>query len=294
MLVASEKRTHLLRVGTKRVDGGCLFGAIPKERWETFISPDRHNRVAFGNYCALFPGEQGWVLVDTGPGDNSPPKADVMATRGRSSLLRDLRELEINPKDVATVVLTHLHKEHAGGATHSTDAGRLVPTFSRAKYIVQEAAWNEAFHADERNAHLYDADQLRPLIETDQIEIINGQREVAPGVWAIPAPGPTDGHQIVLSEWAGEITVFLGQLTPTTMHLAPQVVSAADKSPENSIASKAALLAQAVTEKWCVAPVGRDGWVPASDLSLLLGQQGICSGEMAPATKRLMLASVAP
>jgi len=291
MLVASEKRTHLLRVGTKRVDGGSLFGAIPKERWEDFISPDRHNRVAFGNYCALFPCEEGWVLVDTGPGDAPPPKADVMATRGRSSLLRDLRELGINPRDIAVVVLTHLHTEHAGGATHSTDAGRLLPTFPRARYVVQESAWDEACHPDERNAHLYDPEQLHPLLEMEQIELIDGEREVVPGVWARPAPGPTDGHQIVLAEWAGGMMAFLGLLTPTLMHLTSQVVSAVDKSPENSVASKNAVLAQAVAEDWFVAPAGFDGWVAGSDLGRLLTQQPIDTGNVATVTKRLTLAA---
>ncbi|MDA1216365.1 MAG: MBL fold metallo-hydrolase, partial [Chloroflexi bacterium] len=286
-----EKRTHLLRVGTKRVDGGGLFGAIPKERWETFISPDRHNRVAFGNYCALFPCEEGWVLVDTGPGDAPPPKADVMATRGRSSLLRDLRELGINPRDIAMVVLTHLHTEHAGGATHSTDAGRLLPTFPRARYVVQEAAWEEACHPDERNMHLYDPEQLHPLLEMEQIELIDGEREVVPGVWARPAPGPTNGHQIVLAEWAGGMMAFLGLLTPTLMHLTSQVVSAADKSPENSMISKEAVLAKAVAEDWFVAPVGFDGWVAGSDLDRLLTQQPIDMGNVATVTKRLTLAA---
>jgi glyoxylase-like metal-dependent hydrolase (beta-lactamase superfamily II) len=194
-------------------------------------------------------------------------------------------------RDISVVVLTHLQTEHAGGATHSTDAGRLLPTFPKARYVVQKAAWEEACHADERNAHLYDAEQLHPLLEMEQIELIEGEREIVPGVWTRPAPGPTAGHQIVLAEWAGGIMAFLGLLSPTLMHLTSKVVSASDKSPENSLASKKAVLAQAVAEDWFVAPVGFDGWIAGGDLEQLLTQQPINVGDVATITKRLTLAT---
>ena len=270
MLVANEKGANLLRVGTQRVDAGCLFGSFPRDRWESFTSPDRHNQVAFGNYCALLPVNGKWILIDAGPGDVSLPRPGATSTRGRSSLLRDIRDLSINIRDVEIVLLTHLYTEHAGGATHSTDAGRLLPTFPNARYIAQKAAWEEASRPNERNAHLYDPQHLEPLMETNQLDLVDGVVEIAPGVHVSPAPGPTNGHQIALMERDGTTFCFLGSLAPTLLHLNPIIVSASDKSPETTIVSKHETFERAIAESWQVAPIGYDGWLTPPEFKRLI------------------------
>ena len=117
MAKARKPFARLLRVSTTRIDGGNLFGSTAKERWEKFISPDRQNRVAIGNYSMLVNHPDGWILVNVGPGDKAPLSLDVAPMRSRSSLLRELRELGLVPKDISMVVLTHLCDEYAGGAT---------------------------------------------------------------------------------------------------------------------------------------------------------------------------------
>jgi glyoxylase-like metal-dependent hydrolase (beta-lactamase superfamily II) len=119
---------------------------------------------------------EGWILVNAGPGDKAPLNLDIAPMRSRSSLLRELRELGITPKDIAFVVLTHLHDEHAGGGTHMTSSGRVLPTFVNARYIVQQGALEEAARPNERSGKHYRADDFEPLIESGQLDIVDAAR----------------------------------------------------------------------------------------------------------------------
>ena len=257
---------RLLRVSTTRIDGGCLFGSTAKERWETFVSPDRQNRVAIGNYSMLLNHPAGWILVNAGPGDKAPANLDIAPMRSRSSLLRELRELGLVPKDIRTVIYTHLHDEHAGGGTHITSSGRVLPTFPNARYVIQKAAFAEAIRPNERSAQHYRNDDFEPLEESGQLEIVDGQAEIAQGVWVRSAPGPTAGHQIVVAEQNETTYAFLGTLIPTSMHLCNDVVAAGDWSPEATASTKLSIKRKATAAGWRVAPVGSDDWVGACDL----------------------------
>ena len=269
MSKAPKPFARLLRVSTTRIDGGTLFGSTAKERWERFVSTDRQNRVAVGNYSVLVDHHAGWVLVNAGPGDKAPLSLDVAPMRSRSSLLRELRELGLMPRDIAVVIYTHLHDEHVGGGTHMTSSGRTLPTFPQARYIVQRAAFDEALRPNERSARRYRADDVEPLVDSGQLEVIEGSMEVVEGVFVEPAPGPTAGHQIVIVQDHGESYAFMGLLLPTSMHLCASVVSAADWNPEATTRTKAEVQRQALGEGWHVAPVGSDDWVPASELPAL-------------------------
>jgi glyoxylase-like metal-dependent hydrolase (beta-lactamase superfamily II) len=269
MAKAQRPYAQLLRVSTTRIDGGNLFGATTKEKWECFVSPDRQNRVAVGNYSMLVDHPEGWILVNAGPGDKAPLSLDTAPMRSRSSLLRELRELGIVPKDIAMVLLTHLHDEHAGGGTHMTSSGRVLPTFPNARYIVQKEALDEAQHPSERSAEYYRADDFEPLLDSGQLEVVDGMREIAKGVTVEPAVGPTPGHQIVIAEGSKETYAFLGTLIPTSMHLTPEVVAAADWNPEATYRTKRAVKLHASKGGWNVGPVGRDEWVVASEIDAL-------------------------
>jgi len=257
---------RLLRVSTTRIDGGSLFGSTAKERWETFVSPDRQNRVAIGNYSMLLNHPAGWILVNAGPGDKAPLSLDVAPMRSRSSLLRELRELDLIPKDIRTVIYTHLHDEHSGGGTHITSSGRVLPTFPNARYVIQKAGFAEATQPNERSAQHYRADDFEPLQESGQLDIVDGQTEIAEGVWVSSAPGPTAGHQIVTAEYNETTYAFLGTLIPTSMHLCSDVVAAGDWSPEATASTKLSVKRKAIAAGWRVAPVGSDDWVNACDL----------------------------
>ena len=266
---AKKPFARLLRIGTTRPDGGCLFGATPKATWETFAQPDRQNRVAIGNFSMLIDHPDGWVLVNAGPGDKPPLDFNVMPSRSRSSLLRELRDLGIMPKDIAVVIYTHMHDEYTGGGTHITSSGRTIPTFPNARYVAHDAALNDALSPNERSQRYYRPDNVEPLIDYDVLETVDGVAEVCSGVWVEPAAGPTPGHQIVICQKGQSTYAFLGALVPTTMHLWPRVNSATDWNPEATARTKNEVRRQAVAERWFVAPVGHDEWTRASELEAL-------------------------
>ena len=257
---------ELIRVSTTRTDGACVFGAIPKIVWENFSSPDRQNRVSYGNYSVLIDHPDGWILVNTGPGDKPPQDTDIAPVRSRSSLLRDLRDRCITPKDIALVILTHLHEEYAGGATHMTSSGKVVPTFSNARYVAQRTAYEAALKPNERCRRLYRSDDYLPLEEMEQLVLVDGEEEVAPRVWVESAPGPTPGHQVLRTEAAGRTYAFLGQLVPTSLHLCTPVLSASDWDPDLTMESKRDVLFQAAMDDWQVAPIGMDNWTAARNV----------------------------
>jgi glyoxylase-like metal-dependent hydrolase (beta-lactamase superfamily II) len=290
MTKAAKPFARLLRVSTTRIDGGNLFGSTVKERWERFVTPDRQNRVAIGNYSMLVNHPDGWILVNAGPGDKAPLSLDVAPGRSRSSLLRELRELGLLPKDIAMVIFTHLHDEHAGGGTHMTSSGRVLPTFPNARYVMQRSAYEEAAHPTERSGRYYRADDFEPLEQAGQLDLVSGSKEVASGVWVEPAPGPTAGHQLVVAEGPANAYAFLGTLVPTSMHLCPEVVAAADWNPEATCRTKREVQRLAVTESWDVAPVGRDEWVCAGELdglaSFSTGRTVVTSAKPSTAASR--------
>lgn len=269
MGTTQDRSVRLLRVSTTRTDGGTVFGSVPKPTWENFLPPDRLNRVSFGNYCLLVNLNGKWILVDSGPGDKPPTDLNVPVTRNRSSLLRDLRALGISPRDIDTVILTHLHSEHAGGITHTTSSGRVVPTFPSARHIIQLAAWEEANDPSERNSGYYCADDFLPLEKEVNLELITGLAEIVPSMWVEPMPGPTSGHQMVRVEIQGWTFAFLGALVPTAMHLSPGIAAASDWDPDQTVMSKKMIVQRAVEGQWALAPAGSDEWVSPESLSEL-------------------------
>ncbi|MBM3940032.1 MAG: MBL fold metallo-hydrolase [SAR202 cluster bacterium] len=264
--------TRLLRVSTTRVDGGCVFGALPKERWEQVMVPDRQNRVGLANYSMLVQHPAGWVLVNAGPGDKAPLNFDSMPMRSRSSLLRELREMGLAPKDIAFVIMTHMHDEYSGGGTHVTSSGRVLPTFPNARYIIQRAAIQEALRPNERSHHFYRRDDVQPVLESNQLMAVDGQAEILPGLWVEPTPGPTAGHQSVFVRHQEGTSVFLGSLVPTPLHLSLHVTCASDWNPDLSLRSKCSVFQRAIANNWQVAPAGLEGWVSTSELESRMRQ----------------------
>ena len=292
---ATKPYARLIRVGTTRMNGGCLFGSTTKENWEQFVTPDRQNRVGIGNYVMLIDHPDGWVLVNAGPGDKAPLSWDIAPMRSRSSMLREIRQLDLMPKDIAVVVYTNMHGEYMGGGTHMTSSGRVLPTFSNARYIVHRDALDVAMKPSERSRNFYRPDNHQPLIESGQLEVIEGGAEVCSGVWVEPAGGPTPGHQIVICQNGRATYAYLGMLSPTTMHLSPSVNSAADWNPEATARTKDEVRRQAEVENWMVGPVGRDEWVRASELeSLALFSLGSIKATERKKTTRKAPAPVAP
>ncbi len=228
--------------GTLKIDGGALFGQTPKTVWENIVSTDRKNRITLGMNCWLFNVGGKWVLIDTGVGTNRDEGDKDTYGLGPSRMFKELKNAGLTPKDISAVILSHLHFEHSGGCTRMDRTGSIIPTFSRATYYVQRASWEEASNPSERGKHAYKIDNLLPIAERGQLELLDGDTEIFPGLQVIQCDGPARGHQIVLFNHGGDRLAVLGDLVPTPFHLNLPVISAFDYSPQETLEQKREIL----------------------------------------------------
>jgi glyoxylase-like metal-dependent hydrolase (beta-lactamase superfamily II) len=257
-------RVSVLHDGTIALDGGAMFGVVPRVVWEKRDPPDERNRVTLGLNVALIESGGKRVLVDTGMGDRWSEREVRMYGIDRSTtLIGGLRARGLAPEDIDVVVNTHLHFDHAGGNTRREGDG-VVPTFPRARYVVQRGEWEDARHPHERSRASYREDDFVPVAQAGQLDLIDGETEVAPGVHAVPVGGHTTHHQMVVVQSGGETLVVPTDLLPTTSHLPLPFVMGYDLFPVATLEAKRRLLHAAVEGGWRIlfyhdarTPVGR-------------------------------------
>jgi len=240
----------VLSDGVIKLDGGSMFGQVPKMAWENSVVTDRKNRMTLGLNCLLLQIRGQNILVDTGVGTKDAENDKETLGLVPSRLLKGLKSMGMGPKDIHAVVLTHLHFDHSGGCTRLDRAGNTVPTFPKATYYVQEACWDEACNPNERCHVTNRADNFLPIEERGQLELLDGDCEIMPGLNVIVTDGHAKGHQMVMVNHGGERIVFLGDIVPTPHHLNLGVISAFDNSPETTLERKRDLLAEAEKQGW--------------------------------------------
>jgi glyoxylase-like metal-dependent hydrolase (beta-lactamase superfamily II) len=240
-----------LNGGNFRLDGGAMHGVVPKTLWSKLVSCDDRNRVEYSTRCLLVEGRGHRVLVETGNGDKFPPKLKEIYGIDHDRGVSDaLREVGLLPDAIDIVIMTHLHFDHSGGATRSTDGG-AEPVFRRARHVVQAREWHDATRPHERNRASYLAENIRPL--EGLLQLVDGEAEVAPGVRVVPTPGHTAGHQSVLiGDPGGPRVLFLGDVVPTSVHVRLPYVMAYDLEPARTLETKRDLFRRAVEERWTV------------------------------------------
>lgn len=236
--------------GIVKFDGGTMFGQVPKAVWENKVATDRKNRITLGLNSLLIQICTHTVLVDTGVGSKELDGEKETYGLVPSRLLKGLKNLGLSPKDIDTVILTHLHFDHSGGCTKLDRMGNLVPTFPRAKYYVQITCWEDACNPNERCQEIHRKEDFRPIEEKGQLELLDGDSEIYPGLWVRVTDGHARGHQVVLLNHGGERIAFLGDLVPTPHHLDMAAISAFDQFPEDTLERKRELLRQAEKEGW--------------------------------------------
>ena len=245
-----EAELSVVSDGTMRIDGGALYGVVPKVRWSTFDSPDGKNRVTVGlNSLLIRTGGQN-ILVDTGCGNKHPTHRQKLLAMKAGKLGSDLKAQGLGVEDIDLVVLTHLHFDHVGGCTRRVSGDKEVATFPKATYLVQQQEWFDATHTSERTRYSYFPEDFLPLEESSQLKLIDGDTEIAPNVWLSVTGGHTAGHQMVLVETGGHRVAYLGDLLPTHHHLPLPYIASWDAYPSDTLESKRRLLAQAEEEHW--------------------------------------------
>lgn len=236
--------------GTFKLDGGQMFGVVPRVLWEKATPPDAQNRITLAVNSFLVETAGHRVLLDVGLGAKYSEKQRETYGMAAGRLLAGLKRLGLKPEDIDTVALTHLHFDHAGGCTHLDDSGRPIPTFPKARYFVQRRSWQEAMSENERTRRNYARQDFQPLQEAGLLELLDGRADVAPGVWVEPTDGHSTGHQAVHIESSGQRAVLLGDVLPTVHHLPLPWLTGFDVRPLESLEAKRTVLAQAEREGW--------------------------------------------
>ena len=243
---------NVISDGTLLMDGGSVFGSIPKVQWESYLKPDRRNRVRLSLNCLLVRAGGQNILIDTGAGSKRLDSLKEDFGLSGNKLVRGLKAQGLTARDIDKVVLTNLRFDRAGGCTKLDRTGRILPTFPRATYIVQVSALEDARSPGERSAPFYNEDDFLPLEQADMVEAVNGYAELAPGVAVKATDGPRPGHQVALIESGSERIAFAGDLIPTPLHLTPRCIAALDDSPNDTLAGKRELLSMATEKGWMI------------------------------------------
>jgi glyoxylase-like metal-dependent hydrolase (beta-lactamase superfamily II) len=239
------------------LDGGLMFGTVPRTIWSRSYAADADNRVATATRCMVVrgrdaAGREAVVLVDTGLGDLAAGgkfRRLYGVTDPAWRLLAELRAAGIEPGAVTHVVLTHLHFDHAGGAVRGSGAAAR-PTFPAARYLVHGGELAYARAPDRRSQASYKAENWEPLAAAGVLDPVAGETEVIPGVWLRDAPGHTDHHQVVTVTGGGRTVLFTADLFPFAAHLKPHYVPALDVDPRRTMATRRRYLELIAAEGW--------------------------------------------
>ncbi len=247
-------RIHALEAGLQRLDGGAMFGVVPKPLWEKRIPADARNRIPLAMRCLLVETPDALVLVDNGAGNKEDAKfRDIygLENAGSPTRLEDaIRDAGFSPDDVTAVIDTHLHFDHAGGNTYRDEEGQVRLSFPRARYFVQKGEFEYAHWQNERIQASYLPHNFDPVHAAGRYTFLEGEAEVLPGMRVLPTPGHTPHHQSVLIESEGEKALFLADVVPTSAHLPFPWIMGYDVEPLVTLETKKRLLPRAREEGW--------------------------------------------
>jgi glyoxylase-like metal-dependent hydrolase (beta-lactamase superfamily II) len=246
-------RLHEVLAGQLRLDGGAMFGIIPRPLWEGRIPPDDRGRIPLAMRCLLLESSDRLILIDSGLGDKYDDKfADIYGVDQESSnLLASLQQAGFAREDVTDVILTHLHFDHCGGSTRRGASGELEVTFPNARHHVQRAHWDWA-HESPREQASFLTENLAPLAEAGVLHFVDGEQELFDGVSLHVVNGHTRGQQLVRIHDGRQQVLFAADLLPTAAHVPLLWVMAYDVAPLDTIREKEVLLEQAAAEGWLV------------------------------------------
>jgi methylmalonyl-CoA epimerase len=228
------------------LDGGAMFGVVPRSLWSLKAPPDSRNRITLAMRPLIVRGNR-TMIIDAGVGDKESAKfSDIYAFDRSRHLDHTLAEAGLSAEDIDIVLATHLHFDHAGGFTARDASGKLRPRFPRAQYIVRRGEWEDATHPNARNRASYLSDNYLPLAEAGVLQLVDEDRSIMPGVRVQRTGGHTMHHQMVWIESAGKTAAFVADLIPTTAHLPDAWIMGYDLYPLDTLAAKPTFVKQAI------------------------------------------------
>jgi glyoxylase-like metal-dependent hydrolase (beta-lactamase superfamily II) len=241
----------MLTDGGYYLDGGAMFGVVPKVLWSKKFQPDDLNRLRLGlNTLIVRTGEK-TIVIETGIGNKLPEKS-VKIFGNEMLLMKQFEEAGVDPAEVDIVINTHLHFDHCGWNTIRKTDGTIAPTFPRAKYYMQRGELAHAHEQHERDRVSYLTDNYDPLVRNGQAVILDGDSEIVPGISVQLYPGHTAFHMAVILESNGKRACYVGDLIPTSAHLQPTWVMGYDLDPIACIDNRHRFYRDAIPEHWLV------------------------------------------
>lgn len=256
---AADRPTHrlgdfeltIVSDGTYYMDGGAMFGIVPKPLWEKRIAPDALNRISLGTNAVLVRALGRIVLIETGLGNKLPEKT-VKIHDPKAQLLNQLKAAGVERQQVEIVINSHLHFDHCGWNTFRNDRGEVEPTFPNATYYVQRGEVEHGHRQYERDRVSYISDNYDPLLRNGQMRPLDGDGTVMPGIDVVIYRGHTEHMQAVMLESEGQTACYISDLVPTRHHLDLAWTCGYDLEPMQTIESRKRFYAEAVSGKWLV------------------------------------------
>lgn len=241
-----------LETGAFALDGGAMFGVVPKTLWGKKIPVDEKNRIDMRLRCLLLQGDGRNILIDCGMGTKWDAKMRDIYRLDYSQFALDkaLAAHNLTTDKITDVVLTHLHFDHAGGSTFQDAQGKLVPTFSNATYYIQKQNLEWANNPTEKDRASYLKEDWEPLQKAGVLKIVDGEKEILPGVHVKLFFGHTQGIQLPLLDDGKNKLFFCGDVIPTSLHLGIPWVMGYDNFPLTTIKEKRQILSAAAQENW--------------------------------------------
>jgi glyoxylase-like metal-dependent hydrolase (beta-lactamase superfamily II) len=238
--------------GQFRLDGGAMFGVVPKPLWQRRAPADDRNRITLGLRPLLVRTPAQIVLIDAGIGDKMTAKeVEIYGVDRSMHLDLSLAAAGLTARDIDVVIATHLHFDHVGGCTALVD-GVLGPRFPRAEYVIRRQEWEDATHPHERNRASYLAENFVPLVEAGVVRFIDEDGEVLPGISVARTGGHTMHHQLVKIASGGQTAVFTADLMPTAAHVDAPWIMGYDLYPMDTLAFKKQFLREAIAAEYVI------------------------------------------
>jgi len=246
-----QYQLNILHEGTMSVDGGVAFAGLPRNEWQQLIEPDSNNRIQLGLNQLLIRGNGMNILVDTGLGNKiRPRRKQLMGIVQHSSIEERLAAFDLKPEDITQVILTHLHYDHSGGLTRLNDKTEEIElVFANATHIIQQREWQAACNPDEISRSSYYLHDFVPLGHSGRLQLIDGDLELAHGIFLELTGGHTAAHQLVRIEDDLCQVVFAGDICPTPWHLNPESREAFDLFPCETLQVRKSLINKGLREK---------------------------------------------